>query len=340
MRSKWWLLAIVATVAACSLLAKAILRRSLPGAAEGSSSVANSCPMAGVSSQGAPQAGANSHATSVPGEGGPQGGRSYRRIVSLSPSITETLFALGLGDRVVGVTRYCRWPPEAQRRTLVGGYLDPNYEAIVALQPDLVILRGEKDAFVEGFRRLGLEVLAVRHQSVADILSAIETIGRTCGAAQQAEGLLADLRGRLERLRVKTAGLGRPRVLLVVERALGTGTIQDAYVAGADGFLNDMLDLAGGQNACPKTTVGVPVVSAEGVMQMNPDVIIDLMSPERAAGRSHAQLLADWKPLANVAAVRTGRLYVIDDEGILVPGPRFYRLAERLARLVHPEAAW
>lgn len=301
MRSKWWLTAAVAAVVVASLLAKAMLRRSAPG---------------------------------------DQAGAPYRRIVSLSPSITETLFALGLGDRVVGVTRYCRFPPEAQKRTVVGGYLDPNYEAIVALEPDLVILRGEKDTFVEGFRALGLEVLAVRHQSVADIFSAIEAIGRACGAAAEAERLAADLRGRIDRLRSKTAGLARPRVLLVIERALGVGTIQDAYVAGADGFLNDMIGLAGGQNACPKTSVPAPVVSAEGVMQMNPEVIVELMSPERAAGRSHTELLADWRPLASVAAVRAGRLHVVDDEGILVPGPRFYRLAERLARLVHPEVAW
>lgn len=334
MRGKWWLVAVVVAVVVASVLAKAMLRR---GTWVSVARTKQSIPTAdgAMRSQPAQAAGLS---TAVGSAG--QAGATFRRIVSLSPSITETLFALGLGDRVVGVTRYCRWPPEAQTRTVVGGYLDPNYEAIVALEPDVVILRGEKDAFVQGFRNLGLEVLAVRHQSVADILSAIEVIGRTCGAAEQAEGLVADLRGRIDRLRSRTAGQPRPRVLLVVERALGAGTIQDAYVAGADGFLTDMIDLAGGQNACPKTAVGVPVVSAEGVIEMNPEVIVELMSPERAAGRSHAQLLADWRPLGSVAAVRAGRVHVVDDEGILVPGPRFYRLAERLARLVHPELAW
>lgn len=340
MRSRWFLVAVVAAVVAASVLAKAMLRRNaLVGENRGGHS-ATLPDAVGQSDPTIAQAGRLSADPGSRSHEGEQAGAPYRRIVSLSPSITETLFALGLGDRVVGVTRYCRWPPEAQQRTVVGGYLDPNYEAILALRPDLVILRGEKDEFVQGFRTLGLEVLAVRHQSVADILSAIEAIGRTCGAAAQADRLLADLRARLDRLRGKTAGLPRPRVLLVVERALGVGTIQDAYVAGADGFLNDMLNLAGAQNACPKTAVGVPVVSAEGVMQMNPDVIVELMSPERAGGRSHAELLADWRPLATVAAVRAGRLHVVDDEGILVPGPRFYRLAERLARLVHPEVAW
>lgn len=340
MQSKWWLVAMVAAVVAASLLAKAMLRRSGPAPAGSAAEPVSPPSSNGATESPAAPAGGPSTRPGPEISGGSPPIARYCRIVSLSPSITETLFALGLGERVVGVTRYCRRPPEAQKRTLVGGYLDPNYEAIVGLQPDLVIVRGEKDAFVESFRKLGVKVLAVRHQSVADILSAIEVIGRTCGASAEAERLVADLQGRIDRLRAKTKGVPRPRVLLVVERALGTGTIQDAYVAGADGFLNDLIDLAGGQNAFPKTSVGVPVVSAEGVLQINPDVIVELMSPERAAGRSHAALLADWKPLASVAAVRAGRLYVIDDEGILVPGPRFYRLAERLARLVHPEVAW
>lgn len=340
MRSKWWLLVIVVAVAASSLLAKAMLRRSPPATADRTSAPTVPPAVAGPTDPPALLAKAAPVAPSEQLGSALQEGGRYRRVVSLSPSITETLFALGLGDRVVGVTRYCRWPAEAQQRAQVGGYLDPNYEAIVALQPDLVILRGEKDSFVEGFRALGLEVLAVRHQSVADILSTIEVIGRTCGAGDQAGRLLGDLRTRMERLRAKTAGLPRPRVLLVVERAMGTGTIQNAYITGADGFLNDIIDLAGGQNACPKTSVGVPVVSAEGVLQMNPEVIVELMPPERVAGRSHAELLADWKPLASVAAVRAGRLYVVDEEGILVPGPRFYRLAEHLAHLLHPEVPW
>jgi iron complex transport system substrate-binding protein len=260
--------------------------------------------------------------------------------VSLSPSTTETLFALGLGDRVVGVTRFCQYPPEAQTRTKVGGYLDPSYEAIVALEPDLVVLRGEKAEYVDGFKALGLEVLAVRHQSVDDILAAIRTIGRACGAQDRADRLAADLEDRMQQLRQRTAGLERPRVLLVIERTLGTGKIQDVYVAGGDGFLHATIELAGGQNACPKTSVGAPVVSADGIVQMNPEVIVELMSKERLAGRSEQEVLADWQPLSDLAAVRAGRVYLVADEGILVPGPRFLRLAERLARLIHPEVAW
>ncbi len=324
MRTKLLLGAILATVIVGTYVGKAMLRRPDRGAPP------------------RPDAGTDPGPTAeaVPGVREAGQGPRYRRIVSLSPSTTETLFALGLGDRVVGVTRYCQYPPEAQTRTKVGGYLDPSYEAIVALEPDLVVLRGEKAEYVDAFKALGLEVLAVRHQSVDDILAAIRTIGRACGVQDQADRLVADLRDRMQRLGAKTAGLRRPRVLLVVERTLGTGKIQGVYVAGGDGFLNATIELAGGQNACPTTSVGAPVVSADGIVQMDPEVIVDLMSNERLAGRSEHEVLADWRQLLDVAAVRAGRVYLVADEGILVPGPRFPRLAERLARLIHPEVAW
>ncbi|MCR4413648.1 MAG: helical backbone metal receptor [Thermoguttaceae bacterium] len=322
MRTKLLLGAILATVIVGTYAGKAMLRRPDRGAPPET--------LAG------PDTGPTAEAVSGAREAG-QGPR-YRRIVSLSPSITETLFALGLGDRVVGVTRFCQYPPEAQTRTKVGGYLDPNYEAIVALEPDLVVLRGEKAEYVDGFKALGLEVLAVRHQSVDDILAAIRTIGRACGVQDRADRLAADLEERMRRLRERTAGLKRPRVLLVVERTLGT--VQGVYVAGGDGFLNATIELAGGENACPKTSVGAPVVSADGIVQMDPEVIVELTPKERLAGRSDQEVLADWRQLPDLAAVRAGRVYLVADEGILVPGPRFPRLAERLARLIHPEVAW
>lgn len=267
----------------------------------------------------------------------PRNAPAPERIVSLSPSVTEVLFALGLGDKVVGVSRFCRYPPEAQTKPQVGGYLDPNYEAVLALRPDLVVLRGENDRFVEPFRDLGLPLLSVHHDSVEGILESIATIGRRCGAEAQAERLVADIQRQMQAITARTERLVRPRVMIVAERTLGAGKIQNAYVAGADRFMNRLIRLAGGQNACSDTSAGFPVVSAEGILRMNPQVIVDLVAPSRQAGLSHAQIVRDWEQLPDVEAVRNRRVHVVDDDYAFVPGPRFILMVEKLARLIHPE---
>ncbi|NQT40991.1 MAG: ABC transporter substrate-binding protein, partial [Planctomycetes bacterium] len=124
-----------------------------------------------------------------------------RRIVSMAPSVTETLFALGLGDRVVGVTRYCKYPPEADEKDEVGGHFDPNFEAIVALRPDLVILLVEQEESRQALNSLGIATLVVRHKDIEGVLESISTIGRVCGAEETAGQLLADIAGRMEKIR-------------------------------------------------------------------------------------------------------------------------------------------
>lgn len=259
-----------------------------------------------------------------------------QRIVSISPSCTEALFALGLDDRVIGVTRYCKYPPEAQSKPIVGGYLDPNYETILSLQPDLIVLRGENAQSVEAFERLGLKTLSVRHDSVEGILESFLAIGRACDVDAKAEELVATLRAKMERLENRMRGLPRPSVLLVADRSMGTGRIEHVYVTGGDGFMNRMIALAGGRNACPDASTGYPEVSAEGILTMNPDVIVDFCYLERQGGLDKEQVLRDWRQLPEVEAVRKGRVHLINDDFAFIPGPRFILLAEKLAELIHP----
>ena len=261
-----------------------------------------------------------------------------RRIVSMAPSITETLFALGLGDRVVAVTRYCAYPPEAQEKPKLGGYMDPNFEAMVALRPDLVIALEGVEQHDRAFAKLRLPLVIVCHKSVEGILDSIQTIGRAGGVDQRAERLLAELRGRLERVRRKTEGLARPRVMFSVDRTPGTGHIEDAYIAGADGHIDRVIALAGGQNAYTGR-VRFPVVSSEGILQINPQVIVDMV-PRLVPGQGKARVRADWNELGRVEAVARDRVYVLDDDYVSVPGPRFILFVEKLARLIHPEADW
>ena len=271
---------------------------------------------------------------SAPESGLPQ------RIVSLSPSITETLFALGLGDRVIGVTRHCRYPREAQERTIVGGHFDLSFEAIVALEPDLVILRGENRQAASFLEGRGASVLAVDHRSAEGVLDSIGAIGLRCGAEARAKQMVSEIRAQMDQVARKTAGLNRPKVLVVAQRALGSGRIEDVYIAGSDSFFDRLIRLAGGENACPKGRPGFPVVSAEGIVSMNPHVIVDLIARERQAGLSRETMLRDWQQLDEVEAVRTGRVHRIDDDYAFIPGPRLALMVRKLARLIHPELDW
>ena len=302
MRTKIILTAIIVTVVAGSFLAKGLLDK--PG-------------LTGARSKG-----------------------EYERIVSLSPSITEILFALGAGDRVVGVTAYCEYPSQARTRAKVGGFLDPNFEAIVALEPDLVVLRGEPGQPLPAFEELELPTLVVSHKHVQEILDSITTIGSYCGADSEAARLVGEIEAQIERVRQKTAGLDRPRVMFAVERTLGTGRIEDIYIAGQDGFIDKVIALAGGQNACPDTAVRFPVVSHEGIMQIDPQVIIDLVAKRSQRDLDPKTILDDWQQLADVEAVRNGRVYLVDDDFAFIPGHRFPLMIERLARLMHPEVNW
>jgi len=263
-----------------------------------------------------------------------------RGIVSLAPSITETLFALGVGDRVVGVTRYCDYPPAATQKPQVGGYHNPNYEAVVALDPDLVVILAPGERQSSAFRTLGLPTLVVNHKSIAGILRSIAALGTACGAEDEAARIVADIEARLERVRQKTAGLARPRVLFAVDRTGGTGHIQDLYIAGRDRHLDKSITLAGGQNAYQQGTVHYPVISTEGLLKMNPEVIIDMTPDLVGEDVARQELLADWNELAQVDAVRRGRVYLLEDEFASVPGPRFILLVEKLASMIHPQVDW
>ncbi len=283
----------------------------------------------------------NDNAISLPAAGDhPQMERdSFERIVSLAPSITENLHALGLMDRVIGVTRYCDYPPEAQAKTKVGGYYDPNYEAIVALDPDLIILLEEHEDPRQYLSKLGFNLLAVDHKDILGILQSIEMIGETCGVAQKAHSITQDLRERMQRIEKRTAGLTPPRVLISIGRNMGSGTLEDVYISGKEGFYDEMIARLGGINAYPGK-VAFPVVSTEGIIRMNPDVIIDMVPDMETRGWNEARIIDEWNVLSHVNAVKNRRVHVFGEDYVAVPGPRFISIMEKMARVMYPDIRW
>jgi iron complex transport system substrate-binding protein len=252
-----------------------------------------------------------------------------QRIVSLAPSITEVLFAVGLGPRVVAVTSYCRYPPAVLALPKIGGYLTPSYEALVAVRPDLAVLLPEHADIEPRLRQLRVPVLRVDHGRINGILTGISTIGDRCGAGAPARALAGDLRIRLDRLTIASSGTRRPRVLLCFGR---TADFRRLYAAAPGTAHADLLTYAGGDNALLPGSVSYPTLSLEAVLRLDPDVVIEF-----APGRGDPEpLVREWRTIAGLRAARTGRVYVFTDDYLSVPGPRFVRFAETLATALYP----
>ncbi len=270
-------------------------------------------------------------------DGHPAKGACPTRIVSLAPSITETLFAIGAGNRVAGVTRFCVYPPEVKTKPNVGGFLDPNYEAIVALKPDLVVLlpsHGQSESYLKG---LGLRVLSVKNEPVEEIFRTIATLGTVCGASKTADSLAASLRDRMRVVSERTYSLPKTRVLVSAGRTAGTGSLGSVYAAGPGTYYDEIITLAGGENAYRGRAIAYPELSAEAVIRLDPEVIIDLVPDLGSRGLTAEKVRDDWKTLLEVRAVKNGRVHVLTGDYTTVPGPRFILLLEDLARILHPE---
>ena len=263
-----------------------------------------------------------------------------QRIVSLAPSVTATPFALGLGDRVVGVTRFGDFPPEALKKPKVGGFSDPSYERILELKPDHVFLLEFHEVARDNLTRLRIKTETLTADSIPELIASIRAIGSACGVERNAEKLVRSMEQRLAVVRGKIAGRERPRVLVSIGRTMGSGSLKDIYAAGRGTIFGEAVELAGGANALEDDTADYPRLSIEGVLDLDPDVIVDLVVDMKEKHLDAADIVSEWRDAAHVAAVRNGRVYVLGQDYVVVPGPRIVLLVEQLARLFHPEIDW
>lgn len=252
-----------------------------------------------------------------------------RRIVSLAPSVTEVLFEAGLGPRVVGVTSYCRFPREVLALPKVGGYLTPSYEALVSLRADLVVTLPEQADLEPRLTALRIPILRVDHRRLEGIVHSIEQLGQRCGAEARAKPAADGLRATLAGVKRVAAGQ-RPSVLICFGRAEDFRRL----TAAAPGTVHDdLITEAGGANVLTSRSIAYPTLSAESLMRLNPDVIIEFSSTGTDAGALRRQ----WDRLNSLRAVTNGRVYVFTGEFLSVPGPRFVRLADTIARSIRGE---
>jgi iron complex transport system substrate-binding protein len=262
-----------------------------------------------------------------------------QRIVSTAPSITELLYALGLGDRVAGVTRFCRYPPEAQQKPKIGDYVNPNLEAIAALKPDLVIVQTNPVRLAERLRKLHLNVLEIDQQSIDGIYDSIRKVGDATGAEAQAAQLIASIRNGLASIRAQAERSKPMPMMLVVGRT--PGRLDGLIVAGETSYLNEVIKIAGGENVFHDAHAAYPQVSLEEVLARNPRVIVDMgdMGDNMTVtDRQRREMIALWQRVPSLSAVREQRVFPIAIDGFLVPGPRVVNAARTLLGLLHPES--
>jgi iron complex transport system substrate-binding protein len=258
-----------------------------------------------------------------------------QRIVSLAPNLTEILFALGLGDRVVGVTTFCNFPAEATRLPKVGGFINPSPEAILALRPDLIIATPNvgNRALVERVMATGARVEVVDARNVEEIFPAIEAVAKAAGAEEAGRRLVASIRAALDRERSRVALLPRPRVLLCLQ-------IEPLIAAGPGSYPGDLISLAGGENAVPPSAVSYPALSLEAVLAAPPGIIVQSLMDEPGEGTSGSgKLLGYWSRFPSIPAVAAKRVHAVPGDLLLRPGPRVAEGVAELIRLIHPEAA-
>jgi iron complex transport system substrate-binding protein len=261
-----------------------------------------------------------------------------RRIVSTAPNITEMLFALGLGDRVVGVTTYCTYPPEAQKLPKIGTYAKPNVEAILGVRPDLVIVSKTGVHSASLFAGTKLNVLEVKTESVMDIFSAMGNIGTAAGVGQRAAKLVTSLSAELAHIK-RIAG-SKPATSMMFLVGRSANSLENMIVVGRGSYLNELIATAGGRNVFDDAKVDYAKISLEQILARNPEVIIDLgdmAEPEKMTAAHQAKVVALWRKQPALKAVKAGRVHAVASSIYVVPGPRMVLAAREFARLLHPE---
>jgi iron complex transport system substrate-binding protein len=255
------------------------------------------------------------------------------RIVSMAPDLTETLYAMGLEQRIAAVSSDSDFPPQASDKPKVGTFWQPNIEAVIAVRPDLVVTQvfNQQQTIARRLRRMGYACLALDIERMNDLFTAVEIIGDATGQRETARNLVDTLQGRMVRLADLVKTSKKVRVLWVVQR-------EPLRVAGLDTFVNGIIELAGGQNAIGPTLQKYPPIGGEQVLACGVEAIIEPMMTGSDPNAQQQAAMAYWSRFASLPAVVNGRIYVIDGDIVSRLSPRLCDGAEAVARCLHPEA--
>jgi len=251
-----------------------------------------------------------------------------QRIISVVPNVTEMLFALGLGEKVIGVSDFDHFPPEVEKKPHVGGLINPNIEEIIAMHPDLVITYGTQSVLKQNLQSVGIAMFPFVHGNVDHTLQFLLDLGRVTGAEDQARQIVDEIRKSFDDVRAH-APLQHPKVFLVTGRT--PGTLGGFYSVGRRAFQHDLVEIAGGENLFADVDQEAIQPTLEEVISRKPDIIIETLSPPLDPAEV-AQRKKDWETL-NLAK---NRIYIEGESYLLVPGPRLGLAARRLSQIISP----
>ena len=253
-----------------------------------------------------------------------------QRIVSHVPSITETLFALGLGERVVGVSDYCDYPEEAKLKPSVGDYFNPSIETIVAQAPDLVLTDGHSES-IKGLEALGINFFVIDPKDIDGILEDIELLGKITGVERKAKALVSDMNGSLAQVVSQVEGAPKVRVFYVFDAT----DLNNPWTAGPGSFVDSLITMAGGENIAAQAQGAWVQFSIEQLVSSDPEIImIDASMGTAVVSEEELRAHPAWR---EITAVKQDRIYTIDGDLVNRSGPRIIQGLEEMAEIIHPE---
>lgn len=255
-----------------------------------------------------------------------------QRIVSTAPHITESLFAMGLGSHVVGVTIYCKFPEEALKLPKIGTLLNPDVEAIIALRPDLVVVTDQHGRLAEELARLHIPSAEMRGRNLDAIYEGARAIGKAAGAVESAERMIQSMQAQLQAIAQRTSGKPKPTVAFIVGHT--AGRLEGLTAGAGSSYFSDLLKYAGGVNIFADVATPYPKISLEDMLSRDPDVIMELSGDTRP---KQEEVLSLWQSKHSLKAVRWHRVYALESGPFLVPGPRAVEAAKQIFHLLHPE---
>lgn len=258
--------------------------------------------------------------------------KTPQRIVSMVPSLTEIVFALGAGERLVGVSNFCTYPPEAKEKAQIGGILNPNIETILALKPDLLFLMTQQTELKRKLTKLGLPILLVDTESMHGALRSITQVGERLGLADNARKLAANIRNEFNAIRNKTRNKKAVKTLIVIGHE--SGSLRDIWISAEGSFHDDILRIAGGVNMAKGSLAAYPKISKEEILKASPEAIVVLFD-KPLSKEAKAKEIALWKPLGYIDAVKDNRLCIIDADWAHKPGVRMGKIAKAFYQCLH-----
>lgn len=255
---------------------------------------------------------------------------NIQRLVSLAPNLTEIVFALGSGKKIVGVTRYDDYPPEVKDIPKAGGFLDPSLETILGMRPDLVVCvpNASNHGSMETLSRMGVSVLVLPAYKLSDVYVSLEILGKLLGKQSKASEIIDSMKERQRRVHLRVQGKSRPKVLMVYGH-------KPLVCAGAGSFAHEILELAGARNVLASSSVRYPTVPMETIVELSPDIIIDASASGTGASMNPELVRKFWEKWRIVPAVRKHKVFMFDSALWFRPGPRLIEGLEKLSGLLH-----